>query len=295
MPKSDLINNVYEFAFTDKDFHALRDIVTGETGIELPEHKKSLMYSRLVRRVRALNLGDFAAYVSHVQSALKSGSNEELMLVVNAMTTNVTAFFREKHHFDHLHENLSELVEHFGTVNIWSSACSIGAEPWSAAMTVHDYLKTNPQHKGRVKLYATDIDSNAVATAQKGVYAIKQEERDAHPLLKKYLQPTEDSSINCLGTEQVYHIHPELKQMVNFSTLNLLKEWKTLPFSKAHVVFCRNVIIYFSKDTQRNLFVKYEHIMPPQSVLYIGHSESLINVSTAYNNVGRTSYIKKDA
>lgn len=136
-----------EFAFSDNDFDRLSLLVTNETGIMMPREKKALMYGRLSRRLRALNIPSFAEYISRLEQEIKRNDQTEMSALVNAMTTNVTNFMRESHHFEHLESMLGALLEEFGEVNIWSSACATGEEPWSIAMVVHQFKLKNLQRK----------------------------------------------------------------------------------------------------------------------------------------------------
>ena len=256
----------------------------------LPDNKKTMMYTRLVRRLRMLKLPDFRAYIERVEKEIRRGGQEELLFMVNAMTTNVTSFFRENHHFEHLAKNLGALCDKFGQVCIWSSACSTGQEPWSIAMVVAEHLAAKPQDK--IKIIATDIDSSVLTVAQKGEYLLKADDVKANPRLRKWLKVGREADDNILQ-QSVFHVDERLKGLVSFAQMNLLKPW-TLREKTCHVVFCRNVIIYFSKDTQRGLFVNMERQMPAGGLLYLGHSESLLGVSTAYETKGQTIYIKKD-
>lgn len=280
----------YEFPYTQADFNALRALITDHTGIELPDHKRALVYTRLVRRLRTLNMPDFATYVHKLTLEVKSGTGEEIAHTINAITTNVTSFFREPHHFEHLAKTLPELVKTFGSLHIWCAAASTGEEPWSIAMVVHSFKKTAPG--AAVKITATDIDTTALTKAKAGVYALDDAALNTHQLMKKYLEPTDKTPYTTpVGAQKAYQVKDEIRSLVNFAPLNLQKPWVNHagPF---HIVFCRNVIIYFSKETQRALFKRIEPLMPSKAVLYLGHSESLLNVSTAYTNAGKTAYLK---
>jgi chemotaxis protein methyltransferase CheR len=255
----------------------------------LPDGKKTMMYTRLVRRLREFKLADFSAYIKYVESEQNTGKDDELLFIVNAMTTNVTAFFRENHHFEHLTEHLDDLVKKFGEVHIWSCACSSGQEPWSIAMVVGEYLEKNPS--ARIKIMATDIDTNMVKHGEAGIYKLEPSEVEANPHLKKWFKKTAEASSGIIK-QATYEIDSKLRSLVTFKQMNLLKPW-TITNPAFHVVFCRNVIIYFSKETQRGLFANIEKKMPIDSLLYIGHSESLLEVSTAYETKGRTIYTKK--
>jgi len=288
--KTDFSQDQFEFDFSSADFNRLRGIVTSHTGIELTESKKTLMYTRLVKRLRALNLENFSSYANHVEQQLQNGSEEEMMTMVNAMTTNVTSFFREIHHFKHLSENLEGLMQTFGKLRIWCCAASTGEEPWSLAMVVGKYLKHNPQ--ADIKILATDIDKDVLKVAEKGIYQLKKTDVTNNGLMRHFLLQQTEEVQSFTPDEAKYQIIPELKKIVSFQHQNLLHPLN-LPEKEYHVVFCRNVIIYFSKETQRDVFRRIAPFMPGESLLYIGHSESLLNVSNSFENEARTTYRKK--
>lgn len=287
--KTDPSQGEYEFPFTDSDFDALREIVINETGIMVPDNKKTMMYTRLVRRLREFKLQDFNAYVGLVKQEQSAGKDSELLYIINAMTTNVTSFFRENHHFEHLAANMDALLARFGEVNIWSSACSTGQEPWSIAMVVAEYKEKNPTAK--INIWATDLDSNVVAQAKGGLYKLPPEEVESNPHLKRWFKQIGEVEKGVIPVA-TYEIDSSLRPLINFGQMNLLKPW-TIAQKEFQVVFCRNVIIYFSKDTQRGLFKVMEQRMPKDSFLYLGHSESLLGVTESFETQGRTIYVKK--
>lgn len=277
-----------EFPFTDKDFLKLSTLVTGYAGIVLGEHKKMLMYSRLAKRVRAQGCASFAEYIQKIEAASAAGHTDELLNIVNAMTTNVTKFFREEHHFHALKEQLPCLVEKFGKVHIWSCASSTGEEPWSIAMVVAEFLKLHPQ--ANITLTATDLDTTVLEKARTGRYSLQPKVVEEHPLLKKYLQRTSEVQNHAItGDIADYEVAPSLKPLVRFSPLNLIKPFPA-SLQKAHVLFCRNVIIYFDKPTKVTLFKQFAQNMPEGGLLCIGHSESLLGVSDAFMAEGKTMY-----
>lgn len=278
-----------EFAFSDKDFQNISQLVTGYSGIVLPEHKRMLVYSRLAKRVRALGLDSFSGYISKLQADLHRGDNKELLEVVNAMTTNVTKFFRENHHFEALAKELPELGKKFGTVKIWSCASSSGEEPWSIAMVAAEAMKAN---KGlKIQIHASDLDSNMVERTRAGVYKLPPQEVESNSLMKRYLKQVGETEKQALhGEVATYQVKPELKELMSFSQVNLIKP---LPgHMKAHVVFCRNVIIYFDKESKVKLFRNLAEIMPKDGLVMIGHSESLNGITTAFDSIGKTMYLR---
>lgn len=267
-----------EFAFSDREFRILADLAQARTGIVLAEHKKDMVYSRLVRRLRALNLPSFAAYCALVQS--HEGA-DEIGHLVNAITTNLTRFFRETHHFEHLRDQvLAPMVKAKNKrLRIWSAGCSAGMEPYSIAMTAQSAIADVDTWDARI--LATDIDTNMLATGMQGEYAAEQYEHiPAAYRADVALSP---------GGDRI-QMSDRLRQRIAFKPLNLLEHWPMKgPFD---VVFCRNVVIYFDKPTQAKLFSRIADLLVPDGWLYIGHSENLFNVCDRFELVGRTIYRK---
>jgi chemotaxis protein methyltransferase CheR len=269
-----------EFELTDLDFAYFRDLVGQQAGIALGEHKRQLVYGRLARRLRQLNLDSFAEYCAYVEAHAET----ELTEVINAITTNLTSFFRENHHFEHLAQQaLPEILERNAAsrrVRLWSAGCSTGEEPYSIAITA---AETIPERGGwDVKLLATDIDSQVLARAESGVYA---EERVKDIGTERRQRWFERGSGANAGKVRVA---PRVQELVSFRRLNLMEPWPMKgPFD---VIFCRNVVIYFDKPTQRLLFERYADLLAPQGFLYVGHSESLHGVSERFKLIGRTIY-----
>jgi chemotaxis protein methyltransferase CheR len=272
-----------EFDFGETDFNELRALVRQETGISLSDAKRELVYGRVARRLRALGMTSFRAY----RQRLAAGDAQELVEFCNAVTTNLTSFFREGHHFEYLKERF--LLPKLGDPNasrrirIWSSACSTGEEPYSIAMTV---LEAIPDIRSwNIKILATDLDSEVLARAQSGVYA---EERvrslGARRLAAHFTEGRQ-------GGTRAYKARPELANLITFRQLNLMHR---LPMSgPLDVIFCRNVVIYFDKDTQRDLFARMSKLQRTGDLLMLGHSESLFKVCDDYSLIGKTIYRRK--
>ena len=275
-----LAEQLREFEFTDRDFAFLRDLVGMHTGITLGEHKRQLVYGRLARRLRQLELGTFAEYCDYVENHHES----ELSELVNAITTNLTAFFRENHHFEHLaREALPDILARNARtrrLRIWSAGCSTGEEPYSIAMTL---LEAAPDLAGwDVRILATDIDSQVLAKAESGVYA-DDRVKDMDPArLRRWFRQGSGPQAGKVKVGE------RLQQLIAFRQLNLMQPWPMQgPFD---IIFCRNVVIYFDKDTQKQLFNRYADILAPQGYLYVGHSESLYKTSERFRLIGRTIY-----
>ena len=271
-----------EFVFSDKNFTFIRKLVAEKTGIALSEAKRDMVYSRLSRRLRKLDITSFDQYCE----LLRQENEDELIQFINAITTNLTSFFRENHHFEHLkHKLLPALLAHKKgkRVRIWSAGCSTGEEPYSIAMIVKEFVE---KHRGwDIKILATDLDTNVVATAATGIYDESRINGISQERLKKYFLKRR----NCQDSEVC--VIPELKELITFKQLNLMHEWPMKgPFD---IIFCRNVVIYFSKDTQRILFNRYADILVEEGHLFIGHSETLFKVSDSFTLLGSTIYKKK--
>lgn len=277
-PHTDAPAQEREFPLTDKDFRFLTELAHAKTGIVLPDKKKDMVYGRLVRRLRALGLQSFRQYCELLQSG--QGENE-MPHLCNALTTNLTSFFREKHHFDHLHGLLSDMARKNpdgGKLRIWSAGCSSGMEPYSIAMTVLDAIPRLDKWDARI--LATDIDSNMLEKGQSGEYT----RHDAKSIPESYSR-----FFDFCGGDGI-QMSDRLQKLVSFKRLNLLESW---PMKGAFdFIFCRNVAIYFDRDTKKGIFDRYASLLKPEGWLYIGHSENLHGVTDLFALAGRTSYRK---
>jgi chemotaxis protein methyltransferase CheR len=269
-----------EFQFTDEDFIALRTLVKEMTGISLAESKRELVYGRISRRLRALGLSTFGAY----RKLLESGDGSELVAFCNALTTNLTSFFRESHHFDYLRDEFLAARRDAGRrserIRIWSSACSSGEEPYSIAMTI---METIPDwKKWDIKILATDLDSDILARARRGHYTADRVKGFEPKRLSRFFTESRD------GAERTYQVTPDLASLITFKQINLMHD---LPMSgPLDAIFCRNVVIYFDKETQRALFSRIAKLQRSGNLLFLGHSETLFKVSEDYTLIGRTIY-----
>ena len=273
-----------EFEFTDRDFEFLRNIVTNHTGITLGGHKRQLVYGRLTRRLRQLGIATFDQYCAYVEQHL----DDELGELVNAITTNLTSFFRENHHFEHLAGHaLPDRMERAGLnrrLRLWSAGCSTGEEPYSIAMTVAETLGSNLS-VWDTRILATDIDSQVLARATSGVYPDERIEGIAPGRQRRWFK--RGTGVNAAKVKVV----EDLQSLIAFRQLNLVDAaWPMRgPFD---IIFCRNVVIYFDKPTQKKLFSRYADLLAPDGYLYVGHSESLHGTSDRFKLIGRTIYQK---
>ena len=272
-----------EFRFTDRDFTRIRALVSQHTGIALSEAKREMVYSRLVRRLRALRLESF----EHYYTLLEAGDAGELVQFVNAVTTNLTAFFREAHHFDALAATLlPELMRNQARnrrLRLWSAGCSTGEEPYSIAMVVQETLPA--AENWDVKILATDIDSNVLSTASRGIYSEERLSGISRPRLQRWFRKGTGANAGLV------RVVPELQALISFRQLNLMHAWPMRqPFD---VIFCRNVVIYFDKATQRRLFDRFANGLDRAGYLVVGHSESLFNITERFALLGKTIYRKR--
>jgi len=270
-----------EFEFVDRDFRRVCSLIHTHAGIALADSKRDMVYSRLSRRLRALGLETFGDYLNWLE---REGS-DEWQSFVNALTTNLTSFFREEHHFEHLRQLLPKLRQGSAKLRIWCSAASTGEEPYSIAITACEaFGSLTPP----VEIIATDIDTAVLATAQRGVYPLERIERLSQERRRAYFQRGTGSN------DGMVRINPALQALISFSSLNLLDERYPIsgPFA---AIFCRNVMIYFDKPTQREILARMKPMLEPCGLLYAGHSESFFHAADLFRNLGRTIYAPVDA
>ena len=269
------------------EFEFLRTFVYEQCGISLGEHKRQLVQGRLVRRLRALKLRDFPAYCD----LLRREPQQELGELASAISTNVTAFFRESHHFDLLADELlprwiSE-KKNGGRLRIWSAGCATGEEPYTLAMVLAEALEKHGAPSMDAKILATDLSPQALETARKGVYALDRLEGVSVERRRRWFLRGEGQY-----TDYVC-VHPRLRELVSILPLNLLHDWPMQgPFD---AIFCRNVVIYFDKPTKQRLFQRYAGLLPDGGYLFLGHSESMYGLNDNFELIGRTVYRKRSA
>lgn len=272
------------FEFTETDFNCLRKLVLTHAGISLSEHKRDLVYGRLAKRLRVHGLSRFSDYCK----LLHHDPEAELEYFINAITTNLTSFFREQHHFDMLGKELDRLrAQHErGPLKwrIWSAGCSTGEEPYSIAMTLRDAMPEIDQHD--IRILATDLDSNVVAAAARGIYSLDSiAGMDKRVLKRCFLRGKGKQAGKARAV-------PDLRRLIDFRQLNLMHDWPMRgPFD---VIFCRNVVIYFDETTKRILFERFASMLKPQGLLFVGHAETLRNISDRFELVGKTTYRRID-
>ncbi|GLX86541.1 chemotaxis protein methyltransferase [Thalassotalea loyana] len=276
-------NQVTVERLNNKQFEFLCQFIYDETGIVLTPTKVEMVHRRLSKLTKAKNFSSLEDYYQH----FVTHQEEEKKDLVNALTTNLTRFFRENHHFDYLKDHflpyLFERNSDTKRIRIWSSACSTGEEPYSLAMLLVQHFRTYID-SWDVKILATDIDTEVLNTAKEGIYS--KLAMDDIPLEMR------SKSVNLCGASQI-EIKPNVRDLITFKNLNLLHEWPMKgPFD---VIFCRNVIIYFDKATQQALFHRFHNYLSDGSILVLGHSESLGKSAGLYKNQGKTIFSKSKA
>ncbi len=263
-----------EFEFTARDFERVRALIHKKAGIALAESKQEMVYSRLARRLRATGIGSFVSYLDQLE---QGGSDEEWEAFTNALTTNLTSFFREAHHFPILAEHIKKIKE---PIEIWCSAASTGEEPYSIAMTACEAFNTLTPP---VRIIATDIDTNVLNTGANGVYSIDRLDKMSPERAKRFFLRGKGAR------EGMVRVRPELRQMITFKQVNLLESnWGIS--GQFDAIFCRNVMIYFDKPTQGKILDRFAPLMKPDGLLFAGHSENFLYVTDAFKLRGKTVY-----
>lgn len=273
-----------EFAFRSEDFRQIAAMLHADSGIFLSAQKESLVYSRLVKRLRALNLSSFQDYCALV--AAESGAAERQKMLA-ALTTNVTRFFREPHHFQYLRETalppLLQAAKRGGRVRIWSAGCSKGQEPYSIAMTVLSMMPEANNHD--IKILATDIDPYVLQEGRDGIYDKSELDDMPKPERTRFFSPSDSSGSS-------YSVSDDMRRLVSFKELNLIGQWPIKgPFD---IIFCRNVVIYFNEDTQSKIWSRFSSLLVRNGLLCIGHSERLSGPAMPRFRTGGTTIYLHD-
>lgn len=266
-----------EFVWTNADFARVQGLIYKRAGISLHDGKHAMVYSRLSRRLRETGHGSFNDYLSW----LESNDGPEWQEFVNALTTNLTAFFREQHHFEIFASHLRSKPS--GTSwKVWCNAASTGEEPYSIVMTACEALGSNPPFK----LIASDIDSKVLATAGNGVYRTDSMKGMSQERLQRFFLKGKASNVGMV------RVKPELRRLIDFMSVNLIRDdW---PFKEPFdVVFCRNVMIYFDAATQRSVLEKIHRVLKPGGLLFVGHAENFSESKDLFVLRGKTVYERR--
>jgi chemotaxis protein methyltransferase CheR len=259
-------------------FERISQLVYQLTGINLHPGKQELVKARLTKRLRALGLKSFEAYMEYLQ---RDNTEEELVAMIEAMTTNKTSFFRELQHFNYLCRQIVPGLKN-RKIRIWSAGCSSGEEPYSIAILLHEAIQEFAQWD--ISILATDLSSHMVAHARKGIYDINHLQDVSPLLISKYFTCVEINPV------RRYQVIEPLRSHVHFARLNLKGEWPMSGYFD--VIFCRNVMIYFDKPAQEQLVNRFWKLLKPGGHLFVGHSESLVGLPHKLRYVQPAIYVK---
>ncbi len=266
---------VREYEFTDGDFEHIRKLIYQHAGISLSAAKQDMVYSRLARRLRERGITRFCDYLR-----LLEGGSAELEAFTNALTTNLTSFYRESHHFPILAEHLARRAATGEPPTVWCCAASTGEEPYTIAMTACEALGSN---EPRVRIVATDVDTAVLETAEAGVYTLDRIEGISQERTKRFFQRGSGARSGFV------RVAPSLRKLITFKPLNLLApQWPIQgPFD---AIMCRNVMIYFDKPTQRRILERFAPMLRSDGLLFAGHSESFMTSADLFRLRGKTVY-----
>ncbi|MDH5673742.1 MAG: protein-glutamate O-methyltransferase [Myxococcales bacterium] len=275
---------IEDFQFTDADFRRIQLLVREKIGLDLADNKSQMVYGRLARRVRRLQMDSVARYLSYIES----GDAEEMTHFVNAVTTNVTQFFREGHHFEHLANEVLPAVWNRNAsqrrLRIWSAGCSSGEEPYSIAAILASNSPPTPGWDQRI--LATDINTEVLDKARSGIYPASDLANIPRDLRQRFF------SRGIGKNSGLARVNEELRSLISFQPLNLLGAWPMRgPFD---VIFCRNVIIYFDRPTRDALIRRFHSLLRSGGVFYAGHSETLTDLGSMFSCRGQSTYVKLD-
>jgi chemotaxis protein methyltransferase CheR len=268
-----------EFAFSAADFDKVRELIYQRAGISLHAGKQAMVYSRLSRRLRETEHRSFATYLQWLQQNTGPSGEAEWQEFINCLTTNLTSFFREEHHFHALTDDLKARAGQ--PIRIWCSASSTGEEPYSIAITAAETLGTG----ANVRIVASDIDTKVLGTAQRGVYEASARGLSPERLSRHFLRGKG-------GNAGYIRVKPELARLIEFRSFNLMTRGWQLgePFD---LIFCRNVMIYFDAPTQRQVLQQMHGVLKPGGLLYVGHSENFTDARDLFRLRGKTIYQKQ--
>lgn len=271
---------------SESQFHKIADFIQTNVGIKMPEQKKLMVQSRLQSRLKALNLHNFDDYVDMVFAGGEK-SDEEIALMINVITTNLTNFFREKQHFDLMDSKiLPDLISNgHKEIELWSAGCSSGEEPYTLSIVMSEFMRKNPGKITNFEVLATDISSRVLDKAQNAVYPMESVANLSYELKKRYFLKSKNDE------KPLVRLKPEIRQKVHFQRMNFMDS--SYPVQKVkHIIFCRNVLIYFEKQTQEDVIRKLVSHLVPGGYLFLGHSETIFGMDLPLKTVGPTIFKK---
>lgn len=265
-----------EFGYSRALFNKLRELAHNYSGITVTDEKYEMYYSRLTKRLRFHKLDNFTDYVAMVEN-----DAVEFKEFINCITTNVTSFGREQHHFDYLKHALQHHSER--ELHIWSAGCSSGEEPYSIILNIHEICE---QKHIRLSITATDLDTDVLRKGMAGVYPIQAIDKLDITTKKRFFEKGKGAN------KEKCRIKAQYRKLIKFQQLNLMHDWQLS--QKYDVIFCRNVLIYFDNPKKQRLINMYHQHLKPNGLLFLGHSETLHKLSDDFESVGKTIYRRKD-
>lgn len=270
---------------TDQEFQTISRYIESHVGIKMPPSKRAMMQSRLMNRLRKLHMNSFKEYIDYVFSG--DYKSEELVLMIDALTTNKTEFFREADHFMYLSEKgiPSFLSKGINSLKIWSAGCSSGEEPYTLCIVLKEFMRKNPNTLSTFNITATDISTKVLDKAISAVYNMESVEDMSLEIKRSYFLK------NGATESPIVRVKPELRKCVNFMRLNFMDSDYGLR-EMYHIIFCRNVLIYFDKKTQEDVIRKFLRNLEVGGYLFLGHSETILNMDLPLKSVGPTVYQK---
>jgi len=268
----------------DREFRSIRELVYQKIGVNLTEKKIPLIRSRLNRRLAQFGFTDYSRYFQYLEKEDHSG--EELRCMVNAITTNTTEFFRESYHFDFIRERLipevkTRIERHKGMrkLRIWSAASSTGEEVYTIAITLLEVLGS----QWDIRILGSDIDTNALAKAERGVYNRSQLKKVPEPILKKYFLKGKGDA------DHLVKVKDNLRRVIQWQQINLIADEYPIK-AELDAIFCRNVFIYFDDVIREKILRSFHRQLRPEKYLFVGHSESLLKYEKLFRLIGKTIY-----
>jgi len=258
-------------SLTDKEFKVIADFVESHLGIKMPDGKKIMLQSRLKSRLKKLNMASFAEYINYVFHSAK-GADEELVHMIDVITTNKTEFFRESDHFTYMTDTvLPEITAGSSQIKIWSAGCSTGEEPYTLAIVMEEFKRKANRSDLDYSILATDISTRVLEKARNAIYAMSSVENISLELKKRYFLRSKEAE------KDLVRLRPEIRKKITFQRLNFMDEKFNVP-NNFDIIFCRNVIIYFDKETQETLINKFCKHLKNNGFLFLGHSETIMGM-----------------
>ena len=283
--KLNVLNNNMELS--EAQFKKIADFIQTNVGIKMPEQKKVMVQSRLYARLKALKMPTFDEYIDYVFQKNEQG-DEEIALMINVITTNLTSFFRENPHFEFMKNTaLPELSKEFSKIELWSAACSSGEEPYTLSIVMQEFMRTNPGKIQDFSILATDISSRVLEKAINAVYPMDSVANLSYDIKKRYFLKSKNRE------NPLVRLNPETRGKVKFDRLNFMDDDYSISSPK-NIIFCRNCLIYFDKPTQEAVIRKLIRHLLPGGYLFLGHSETIFGMDLPLKTVGPTIFKKID-